>query len=86
MFMLGMTFMFAGLLVFGVACIRRKLLPRWNALPFLAAVWLPAVVLGTFIYQAVTGNWLEMPDLVGQLLMLAIPRRAGAARPRDVDG
>lgn len=71
MFFFGMTFMFAGLLAFGVACVRRKLLPRWNALPLLAAVWLPLVVFLGIVYEAITGSWPEAPAAVGVLLALA---------------
>lgn len=71
MFFLGTTFMFAGLLVFGVACMRRRLLPRWNALPLLAAVWLPLIVLLGAVYGAITGSWPEAPDSVDALLLLA---------------
>jgi hypothetical protein len=71
MFFLGMTFMFIGLLVFGLACIRRKPLPRWNALPLLAAMWLPSVVLLSAMYGAVTGDWPEASAVNGMLLALA---------------
>jgi hypothetical protein len=71
MFFLGMTFMFAGLLVFGVACLRRKVLPRWNALPLLTGVWLPTAVLMGALAQAITGNWFQIPAAVGIPLVIA---------------
>ncbi len=69
--LLGMTFMFGGLLVFGVACIRRKLLPRWNALPLLAAVWLPLFTLLGIVSQALTGNFLDLSATASAALGLA---------------
>lgn len=70
-FMLGLIFMFTGLLVFGVACVRSRLLPRWNALPLLAAMWIPVFILATAVYEAITGSWWEMPDAINYLLFLA---------------
>jgi hypothetical protein len=44
MFFLGWTFQFLALALFGLVCLRRKLLRRWNALPLLAGIWLPVMV------------------------------------------
>lgn len=71
MFYLGLMLMFVGLLLFGVVCVRRRLLPRWNALPLLTAIWVPTFILGTGIYEAITGGWWEAPDAITYLLFLA---------------
>jgi hypothetical protein len=71
MFMLGMTFMFVGLLIFGVSCLRRELMPRWNGLPLLAAVWIPAWMLLGTLWQVLTGNFLELSDAASGALLLA---------------
>lgn len=71
MFFFGMTFMFVGLLIFGVACIRRKPLPRWNTLPLLTAIWLPTAVLIGAVYGTVTGDLPEASSVNGMLLALA---------------
>jgi hypothetical protein len=69
-FLLGTAFMFVGLLVFGVVCVRRRPLPRWNALPLLAAVWIPAAVLAAALYQIIRGDYLGFPKAVGVPLVL----------------
>ena len=46
--MVGTLLYFLGLVVFGIAAVRDKLLPRWNALPILTGIWIPILFFGTF--------------------------------------
>jgi hypothetical protein len=46
--MVGTLLYFLGLVVFGIAAVRDKLLPRWNALPILTGIWIPILFIGTF--------------------------------------
>ena len=46
--MAGTLLYFLGLVVFGIAAVRDKLLPRWNALPILTGIWIPILFIGTF--------------------------------------
>lgn len=39
----SLLLMFGGLFLFGIACLQRKTLPRWNALPMLVGVLLPGL-------------------------------------------
>ncbi len=41
----SMLAMFTGLLVFGIAAMQKRLLPRWNALPILVGIWFPVLFL-----------------------------------------
>ena len=38
MLFLGFTFIFLGLALFGVICLRKRLLSKWNAVPFLTGI------------------------------------------------
>jgi hypothetical protein len=46
--MVGTLLYFLGLSVFGIAAVRKKLLPRWNALPFLTGILIPILFIVTF--------------------------------------
>ena len=46
--MVGTLLYFLGLVVFGIAAVRNKLLPRWNALPILTGIWIPVLFIVTF--------------------------------------
>ncbi len=59
LFFLGWTFQNLMLALFGIVCLRRKILPRWNGLPLLAGIGVPAFVFYTYTYEAITGTWLE---------------------------
>ncbi|MFC2053574.1 hypothetical protein ACFLV7_04640 [Chloroflexota bacterium] len=41
MLFLGFTSMFLGLALFGVICLRKHLLSKWNAVPLLTGIWKP---------------------------------------------
>jgi hypothetical protein len=64
LFIWGMFFQFTGMVIFGLACLRSRVLPRWHGLPLLAGMWMPLLLLASMIYEAITGNWLNLPDLV----------------------
>jgi hypothetical protein len=42
--MVGFMLYFLGLVLFGIAAVRDKLLPRWNALPILTGIWFPILI------------------------------------------
>jgi len=46
--MVGALLYFLGLVVFGIAAVRDKLLPRWNALPILTGIWIPILFIVAF--------------------------------------
>lgn len=46
--MVGTLLYFLGLVVFGIAAVRDKLLPRWHVLPILTGIWIPLLFFGTF--------------------------------------
>jgi hypothetical protein len=64
--------MFASLLVFGIVALRDKPLPRWNALPIFVGIWLPLLFLVSEIYERITGDWLEIDNIAGFLIFLAV--------------
>lgn len=47
LFITGISFYFLALVLFGVACLREQMLPRWNALPIIAGSWLLVVWLSS---------------------------------------
>ncbi len=63
-FILGLLGLFVGQALFGIVCLQRRLLPRWNALPLLSGVWLPLFFGIGLPYQAFTGRTAEVPDLL----------------------
>jgi hypothetical protein len=71
---LGMLFsiatMFGGLVMFGVATIRSRTLPRGNYLPVAAGLGFPIVVITSLVYETITGRWLEMNDLLTASIFL----------------
>ena len=54
MFFLGLTSLFLCTTLFGVVCLQRKVLPRWNGLPLVGFIWLP------LLYGVVPG-WASIP-------------------------
>ena len=71
LFFWGLMFQFGGLLVFGLVCLRKRILPQWNGLPLLAGIWIPAFGVASAVYEAVTGKWLDWPDFVFTGIMFA---------------
>jgi len=43
--MAGISLYFLGLVLFGIAAMRNNLLPRWNALPIIAGIGFPVLIL-----------------------------------------
>jgi hypothetical protein len=70
MFIMGWGVQYLMLALFGVVCLRQKLLPRWNGLPLLAGIWLPAFMVISGIYESMTGTWVEPPDFVFPALFM----------------
>lgn len=70
MFIMGWGVQYLMLALFGVVCLRQKLLPRWNGLPLLAGIWLPAFIVISGIYESMTGTWVEPPDFVFPALFM----------------
>jgi hypothetical protein len=57
--------------LFGVAALRSKPLPRWNALPFLAGIWYPIPFFYSLLIATKTGIWLEwLNSIVTQVMVL----------------
>ena len=56
----GPAVLLTGLTLFGLVALRRKPLSRWNALPFLAGIWYPAIYFPIFVYILMNkGTWSE---------------------------
>lgn len=58
----GLTLMFAGLLLFGAVAVPRSLLPRWNWLPVLAGIWVPMIALLYAISEGLGVRLVDIPD------------------------
>jgi uncharacterized membrane protein HdeD (DUF308 family) len=59
--MSGVTAMYLGMALFGVACLKRKVLPRWNVLPLLAGLpWLLAILVEVF--AEITRRPFDLPE------------------------
>jgi len=72
MFFFGWTFQYLALVLFGIVCLQRKVLPRWNWLPILSSIWLPAFVTATILIEIVTGSdWVEVPQAIFAVLFLS---------------
>ncbi|MGD8406743.1 MAG: hypothetical protein PVJ21_24005 [Anaerolineales bacterium] len=73
----GPAVLSACLALFGVVALYKKPLPRWNALPLLAGVWLPIFFVPVLI-ETFNGNWypsvgnLAMPLIILQCIALSI--------------
>jgi hypothetical protein len=70
MFFLGWAFQSLFLALFGVASLRRRLLPHWNGLPILAGIWLPVMVVIFYVYERITGSFLTLSSMVSLVVIL----------------
>ncbi len=70
LFFWGLTAQFLGLALFGVVCLQRRLLPRWNGLPLLAGVWVPLFVASSLIIEQFTGTGVDWQEWVFYSLWL----------------
>lgn len=59
---------FLGLVLFGIAAVRDKLLPRWNALPILTGIWFPILIIVTSQMEWETTQFIDL----GVFLLTAI--------------
>ena len=66
--MVGTLLYFLGLVVFGIAAVRDKLLPRWNALPILTGIWIPILFIVTFQMSGEATDYISL----GAFLLTAI--------------
>lgn len=69
-FFFGLVFEFLGLALFGLANLQQRTLPRWNALPVLAGMWVPLYVLASLILEQSRGGWIQAPLVVDLSLFL----------------
>lgn len=53
----GPAVLFICLALFGVAALRTKPMPRWNALPVIAGLSYPAIIIFYIITSVMTGDW-----------------------------
>lgn len=49
----GLILYFLSLVTFGIAALRADLLPRWNAAPIMAGIWIPLM----FLLSELSGQW-----------------------------
>jgi hypothetical protein len=70
--MLGLVSLFISMAIFGLVCLARKPLPRFNGLPLLIGVWIPAGGLFAALYNAATGTWPGGAGLLTTGVLLAI--------------
>lgn len=68
----GPAILFVCLILFGVAAVRTKPLPRWNLLPVIAGFSYPAILLSYIINSIITGDWLEGTNISNTLIMILI--------------
>jgi hypothetical protein len=60
--MVGSILYFLGLVFFGISAVRGNLLPRWNALPILAGIWFPLLII---VLSQEDWNATQIIELVG---------------------
>lgn len=67
----GPAVLFLCLTLFGVAALYTKPMPRWNALPVIAGLSYPAIIILYIITSVMTGDWSNssMPDAVNIILI-----------------
>lgn len=68
MFFFGMAANFLAMALFGVLCLRGRLLPKWNGLPLLAGMWVPLFLMISMLYEVISDGWLELPEAVFGLI------------------
>jgi hypothetical protein len=70
--MLGLVILFLFLALFGLVCLIRKPLPRFNGLPLLIGLWIPVGGLFGAANYAITGTWLSSGGLAATVILLAV--------------
>ncbi|HUF39728.1 MAG TPA: hypothetical protein VMN57_14480 [Anaerolineales bacterium] len=59
---LGMAVQFGSLAVFGIAAMRERIMPRWNALPLVGGLYFPLSLLASLVFGWLTGgSWMTLP-------------------------
>jgi hypothetical protein len=56
--------LFGGLSLFGLDALRKRYMIRDNWLPLIAGMYFPVFFLASWIYEANTGGWFEVPALI----------------------
>lgn len=69
-FFFGLVFEFLGLALFGLTNLRQRVLPRWNALPLLASMWVPLYVLASLVIELGRDGWMQAPLVVDLAMFL----------------
>jgi hypothetical protein len=69
-FFLGLVTQFLGLALFGLANTRQRSLPRWNLLPVITGLGLPALAISSLIVERVNGRFVETPAVIVLLVMV----------------
>jgi hypothetical protein len=64
MLMLGIFLTFSGIILFGVAALKTRFLPRWSLTPIFTGLWFPLGFLVSVIYEPLTGETLDSPWLL----------------------
>jgi hypothetical protein len=59
-FYYGMGLMFAGLAVWGIDCLKKRFFNLGNGLALFGGIWFPLFIVVSGVYEAITGNWLEI--------------------------
>ena len=70
MTLVGMTVLFFGMILFGIACQQRKIFSRWNSLPLVTGILWPALILLELILS-VTNTGQETPGIVTAVILIA---------------
>jgi hypothetical protein len=68
-FIIGMVVVSLSLVSFGAACLRKRLLLRWNPLPLAAGLIIPIVMVISLIYEAMMSRTLDMGNFWGPLIL-----------------
>lgn len=70
LFFFGLVGLFLCLALWGIICLQKRLLPRWNFMPLFAGFWVPAWTVVSMAYEEITGKWLQMPDVLANGLFI----------------
>lgn len=73
LFFFGFLAQLVGLAIFGLACMRENLLPRWNALPLVGSVIVLGLMVVSLVYELATGtNMVADFNLINLVLVVPV--------------